>query len=1385
MEQIVITKTDGTTLNLFSRERPSVISKATQKVALLSDDLVSLTVVSAEPVNFDFGDTITVFGKKYRLNQLPEPTKEGERKFTYEMTFEGIQYDLIDVMFKLPSGSYGEQLYGDLEAHLTALLWNINRVYPGKWALGTFPTGTEYKNLNAQGKNCLQVLQEYCDEYGVEFEIVTNASTGTCTLNIVSKTGSTFAHTLQYGRGRGLYKLQRKNVNNAGITTRLYVYGSTENIPSDYARERHTRLCLPEGKTRLTSYIEDAAAKAQYGIKENEKTYDDIKPQRVGHVTALGGDVLTFYDSTMFDLNAKTGSNTTYLIPDTTAKITFQTGNLAGYSFDLHSYDHATHKFVINKFQDENGMVFPSEDSEAFQIRAASGSYEGDAYIIEDINLPGEYVTAAETKLLEKATEELAKVSQPQVSYSLELDEQYFIHVYGRKLPTEVLHVGDAIHIIDTQIGVDKEVRITRIERDLLKPHTYTVQLSDTLTKTTTVRVLNELQDISDVININHLANPSVARRRWKTAQELLTMVFDPDGDYYTDRIKPLSIETTMLAVGAKSQQFVLQDVTFEPNYNGDYAYLRISDGTLAHYNIPITVNGVTADGIKFWFFNGQTITLDNVSAYYIYAKCNRSTEVGTWYISSQEIRVEEDATFYHFLVGTVSSPIGQNDGRKVRCVSLTYGFSTINGRFIKTGRIESTAGSCYFDLDNNEIGGVIHFVKNDGTTGNVADTEDKTNEVKDYINNTLPGILDGIQEQIDGVIEQWFYTVAPSPLYETPWADEAEPNSSWTTEEDKEKHLGDLYYNTETGQVWRYVSREVVSPLYPTGKVCCWKELEDTETAQALALAQEALETANKKAQIFTATPTTPYYAGDLWVQGSTGDIMRCKTERLEGSFSSSDWEKASKYTDDTSLANFINNNFADTVSSLTSQIDGKIESWFQATDPAASWTTDTEKGKHTGDMWYNTATKVLSRYTLEKTETPAGATYEYLWKTVEDQTALSAYDAASKAQDTADGKRQVFVSQPYPPYDIGDLWLTGGSTDGELRRCATARKTGSFVAADWVTATYYDNTRTTIDGGIVTAGTVQLANANSQGIVAGITGGETEASSTADDKKVRIWAGATKENRFTAPFRVCQDGSFVASKGNITGEINAQTGSIGGFEIGSGRIGSAVDGSGKGTGLSIYDDFINITGTNGRVLISSNSTSASWGYSCMGYFENKGRIGSTSYGIQVNASGGFAANIALGAQGAVVSDSYAVDYGITEITPQPNKYYFISNYDTPTPFRIMATFPYTNSGIGLPTRQSVKYALGLVSDTIPFAVRMNVVCSVISTQTGYILGRNTDYIADCDSNKYPQIIDYNGYTSQRLVMSKGDAYEFLLVWDGKGENNSGYYAYTLNVSQ
>jgi hypothetical protein len=95
-----------------------------------------------------------------------------------------------------------------------------------------------------------------------------------------------------------------------------------------------------------------------------------------------------------------------------------------------------------------------------------------------------------------------------------------------------------------------------------------------------------------------------------------------------------------------------------------------------------------------------------------------------------------------------------------------------------------------------------------------------------------------------------------------------------------------------------------------------------------------------------------------------------------------------------------------------------------------------------------------------------------------------------------------------------------------------------------DWVVAVGYDNTKTVIDGGIVTSGTVQLAGSDTS-IKAGITGEGTT------DDSVRLWAGATQENRATAPFRVLQDGSLVASKANITGRIIVTGGEIGGIDI------------------------------------------------------------------------------------------------------------------------------------------------------------------------------------------------------------------------------------------
>lgn len=707
MEQIIVRHPDGTTALLTSRARKSGVTKAEQSITLLGADTVAITVKSATPLTFHLGDQIDVYGKTYTLNQLPGIKKTGNRNFEYTLTFEGVQYELIDVQFLLPDDTVLDSFTGDLEDFLGILIGNLTRVYPGKWVLGVYPANTEYKTLTYTEKNCLEVLQDLCEQYSTEFEIT--QANGVRTLNIKTA-GVNFPYTFRYGRTGGLYELTRQNINSKNVVTRLYVYGGSSNLGDKY---RYTRLCLP-GKAKNASYIEDAAAIAAYGLKENTKIFDDIRPERYGEVTAAGSAYYAFKDATMnFDLNEKdSAGNTKWLIDGATAKVKFTTGNLAGYEFDIHKYDHATKEIQVVPFTDENGMKFPSETSAAFQFGV------GDKYFFTDINLPDAYKTDAENKLLAEGNKAIAEYSQPQVQYGLRIDENFIRQFAGELTVVNLFAVGDYIPVEDEDIGVNKSVRITAFTRDLLREYKYNITLGDSVTKTTITRVIEDLQKIDNVIEINDLADPSKARRNWKASQEVLANVFDPEGHYYSEKIKPLSIETTMLATGARSQQFVLQNTRFEPNYEGNPNTVKVVGGTLVHYTI--------AETVKSWQLNTATFSnLVSGTVYYIYARCQKTGTAGNIVFDTVQRAVDGDPTYYYFLIGSLSSVITDTDGnRPARLIGLTYGATTINGRFLATGRIQSGDGQTYFDLDAGEIGGNIKFRASDGTLKDVAELE-------------------------------------------------------------------------------------------------------------------------------------------------------------------------------------------------------------------------------------------------------------------------------------------------------------------------------------------------------------------------------------------------------------------------------------------------------------------------------------------------------------------------------------------------------------------------------------------------------------------------------------------------------------------------------------
>lgn len=326
---------------------------------------------------------------------------------------------------------------------------------------------------------------------------------------------------------------------------------------------------------------------------------------------------------------------------------------------------------------------------------------------------------------------------------------------------------------------------------------------------------------------------------------------------------------------------------------------------------------------------------------------------------------------------------------------------------------------------------------------------QDKVEEdLKDYVNK-----VDKLQEQVDGRVEQYFYNYDPTL--------ENWPAMSWKDDPTKKAHNGDLFYNTDSKKGWQWTYDEKT-------KTGSWVEVTDKETLDTLEAASKAQDTGDGKRQVFTADaskgehPEPPYDTGDLWFNGE--DILVCTVARTASDkYNASDWVKKDSYASKDDMKNYVDGVTKD----MQDQIDSKAEQYFYAYDPtldnepAKSWTTDEEKEKHVDDLFYNIKTGKAYRFMK-------GDDGSYKWELVQDKDVTNALEAASKAQDTADGKRRVFTADaskdehPDPPYDEGDLWYTGA----EVLVCGKPKaKDEAYDAGDWGKKDNYTNKDEVID--------------------------------------------------------------------------------------------------------------------------------------------------------------------------------------------------------------------------------------------------------------------------------------------------------------------------------
>lgn len=395
------------------------------------------------------------------------------------------------------------------------------------------------------------------------------------------------------------------------------------------------------------------------------------------------------------------------------------------------------------------------------------------------------------------------------------------------------------------------------------------------------------------------------------------------------------------------------------------------------------------------------------------------------------------------------------------------------------------------------------------------------------------------IQSQLDGSIQTWSGNAVPT-LNNAPAVD-------WITPTDKATHVGDTYFvNSDAGipEAGNYYRFEVNNGVYS------WQLLSDSvltealaQAAAALAAAEDAqdvadasLAEAQAKGRIFVVEPTPPYDVGDLWFNSVTSVIKVCMTARASGSFVDSDWEKRDKYTDDSALIAFISSYNA-TIADLRNQLDQKAETYYQGADPSIEWGVHPAGvaiagidvagipaalvQAHQGDLWYRTTDSTTWFF---------------------DGTEWVQQDVPEEVFDKIDGKAQIFVNEPYPPYNQGDLWFNSNTED--IMTCMVARSSGGFVQSDWQKRNKYtDDTATDQLREEVTA----EFNVHSDAISAKVSknGGNTSTFGWVLNDSAHIWFSGSQ-----SVMSISYANGLVV-KGNITATSGYIGNSSQGFEI------------------------------------------------------------------------------------------------------------------------------------------------------------------------------------------------------------------------------------------
>lgn len=500
---------------------------ATLEKTLMGADEVTLSVTVSEPLDFRVGDYAHLEGSSYMINRTPDLVKASAVEFRYDLVLESPLYNLLDKIYISDvQGLSRFSLSGTLNDFVELLLMNINRddFDPGwTWATdkGDHPVTvvTERKNLSFDNTTCRDVLNRLADEFGVEYVVRDR------TIAFYERVENATSLVFEQGRGKGLYTLQRQNVDTDNTVTRAYVYGSTENLPVGYRKGLVERLCPRERDS--DKYIPYFENREEYPkLVEREVYFDDVKPSFTGSVDTIGEDGLTLTCNAI-DFSLKE------VVIGKEGRVNFLSGDLTGKAFSFTCDGGLVRTLKLIPQEDE--MAPAGNDGKRPTIPNATWRVQvGDKFTFTGITLPEAYVRTAEALLAEKGRKWMRAHSSLRVKYNLDVDYRY---VREKGI---VFNPGDVVGIVVPGMETVQRLRLTSVKKQL---HTgkLTCEVSNYLEVSLEDALTAKIQEVKSSIELDRseVLNAVNATREWTTrnfgrlADEMTdgeAIVWDADG---------------------------------------------------------------------------------------------------------------------------------------------------------------------------------------------------------------------------------------------------------------------------------------------------------------------------------------------------------------------------------------------------------------------------------------------------------------------------------------------------------------------------------------------------------------------------------------------------------------------------------------------------------------------------------------------------------------------------------------------------------------------------------------------------------------------------------------------------------------------------------------